>query len=370
MKKTGVSCLALLVLGGLLAACTPQPLRLGLVGPLSGPAAEVGGTVRNAVLLHFDDLNSRGGWQGRRLELTVIDDQNNPQVALEAFQSLRQQGINLILAPMQSGAAKPALDYANQNGMLVLSPTISAEQFSRLDDNFLRVITSNAAFGTFIAETILTSRGLTRPAILFDQGNSLFASAIIDSFEKSLGGPDKVVWKGGFSKDAKLRGADLIRQLQAGQADSLLLIASPLDAAEAVQQLRKAGSAVKVILVPWSLTPGFLTAAGQTAEGTLGTTFFVMDSKIPSLEAFRKAYEARYQTVPAWMGAYGLECAQVILQGLLAAGRDDPAAVKQAILKQKTFQGLDGPFDLDRFGDAVRPLYFYEVKGDRYVTAE
>src|ERR1700710_2117054 len=71
----------------LAAAATParaeDTIKIGVVSPLTGPAAESGGFMRNGIKLAVDAVNASGGVLGKQLETVVEDDQTtNPGAVL------------------------------------------------------------------------------------------------------------------------------------------------------------------------------------------------------------------------------------------------------------------------------------------------
>ena len=56
----------------------PEPLRLGVIGPFSGPSSDFGTPMLRGVQLAVDEINAVGGFLGRPIELLVRDDQATP----------------------------------------------------------------------------------------------------------------------------------------------------------------------------------------------------------------------------------------------------------------------------------------------------
>jgi branched-chain amino acid transport system substrate-binding protein len=64
------------------------PLRLGVIGPFTGPSADFGMPMQNGVRLAIDEINAVGGYLGRPIELVVKDDQASPSAGLAQSQAL------------------------------------------------------------------------------------------------------------------------------------------------------------------------------------------------------------------------------------------------------------------------------------------
>ena len=58
----------------------PAPIRIGVIGPFTGPSADFGLPMLNGVKMAVDEINAVGGYLGRSLELVIKDDQANPDI--------------------------------------------------------------------------------------------------------------------------------------------------------------------------------------------------------------------------------------------------------------------------------------------------
>src|SRR5690625_4820434 len=77
-----------LVIATVSVAKQPEPLRIGIVLSLSGPAAAFGIPERNAVQVLTEKINAEGGVNGRQIELFIYDDATNPTEAARGAQRL------------------------------------------------------------------------------------------------------------------------------------------------------------------------------------------------------------------------------------------------------------------------------------------
>jgi branched-chain amino acid transport system substrate-binding protein len=88
VKRAGIGAI---VLASLIAACgsgesttnepgasDTSPIRIGVVGPMTGLAAFVGKNMVEGIQLAIDDINGDGGLLGRRVEFVIRDDEFDP----------------------------------------------------------------------------------------------------------------------------------------------------------------------------------------------------------------------------------------------------------------------------------------------------
>ena len=90
-----------------------ETIKIGVVSPLTGPAAESGGFQRNGIKLAMDAINAKGGVLGRPLEAIIEDDQTTNPGAVLAFSRLagnaRHHRLHR-LDPFDAGATSMAPD--------------------------------------------------------------------------------------------------------------------------------------------------------------------------------------------------------------------------------------------------------------------
>ena len=67
---------------------TQTRILFGQSAALSGPTADLGNEMRRGILAAFEEVNRRGGVDGRRLELRSYDDRYEPEQAIANTQKL------------------------------------------------------------------------------------------------------------------------------------------------------------------------------------------------------------------------------------------------------------------------------------------
>src|SRR6187200_865707 len=82
-------------LGGSVAQ-TDKPWIVGEVAPLTGPVATVGTRLNKAVKMWADDVNAKGGINGRKIDLRTCNDENRPDKAVACTRDLIDQGAVII----------------------------------------------------------------------------------------------------------------------------------------------------------------------------------------------------------------------------------------------------------------------------------
>lgn len=86
-RKAAVVVVAVLSFSAM-PAMAEDPIRIGAVTSVTGPASYLGEPEKNALELMVEQVNQEGGVLGRPLELVLYDDATNPERARTMMQRL------------------------------------------------------------------------------------------------------------------------------------------------------------------------------------------------------------------------------------------------------------------------------------------
>jgi ABC-type branched-subunit amino acid transport system substrate-binding protein len=106
------------------AVALPAPAQdaytIGVSGALTGPGAGTYAPVIEAMRIYIDELNAKGGVNGRKINLVVQDDQANPQkAAAEAKKLITQDNVLMLINVSLSSTYAPILAEAGRAGVPV-----------------------------------------------------------------------------------------------------------------------------------------------------------------------------------------------------------------------------------------------------------
>lgn len=111
-KLIGSAALALSLLGATaLSALAQDTLKIGYVDPLSGGGASIGQIGMNQLNFIADEINAKGGVNGKKVEVVGYDNQTNPQVSLVQVQKAIDEGIKVIVQGNGSSVAVAVSDF-------------------------------------------------------------------------------------------------------------------------------------------------------------------------------------------------------------------------------------------------------------------
>ncbi|NCO51557.1 MAG: amino acid ABC transporter substrate-binding protein [Deltaproteobacteria bacterium] len=366
--RTIILCLVLPVL--LLGACQKkEPYPLGFVAGLSGRVADLGVAGRNGAQLAVEERNAAGGIKGRQVALVIRDDEQRPETARKVADELIAQNIELIIGPMTSSMAMAMLPQINASQSLLLSPTVTATDLTGKDDNFLRVVSDTSVYAVKSARYQFEKLGLRTFSVIYDADNAAYTESWAKDFQRTisnLGG--KILQVRSFRSGPNTVFLPLVKELLATGADSLLIISNAVDSALICQQIHKLAAGQIVAMSEWASTERFVELAGPAAEDAIVSQFLDRTNRSEAYLKFLDQYRRRFQQEPGFAGLAGYDAAKVALEALEIRGADQ--SLKQAIIAQKNFQGVQQRLTINRFGDADRNSFIARVHNGQYLPVE
>ncbi|HQR29262.1 MAG TPA: ABC transporter substrate-binding protein [Anaeromyxobacteraceae bacterium] len=352
----------------LLGACQREPIRVGGLFGLSGRNFDLGVSGRDGATLAVEDVNAAGGVSGRRLELVVRDDAQDPDTARRAIRELVDSGVVVVVGPMTSGMAEAVVPIANETHVLLVSPTTSAASLRGLDDWLVTLFPSVEQSAGTLVTRITGADGVLRLAVIHDLANRSFSGSWLEHVTRRVQASGGSVASVPFTSGPEARLGDVAERALSGSPGGVLVVAGALDSAAICQQIRKRDGKVRVYGTDWGFTAAALEHGGRTLEGAVFTYTVDPERHTQAFDRFVSSYRTRFSRPPDFAAAFAYESVQVAA----AALRTDPSrsGVRTAILRTGHFPGLQEDIRIDRFGDAGRRQFLMTVRDGRIVTLE
>ena len=351
----------------LLAGCgDKEPVRIGFLGGVSGRVADLGISGRNAAQLAVDLANQKGGIDGRKIELLVRDDEQNPDVARQRLKELADAKVAAVIGPMTSSIAVAVLPLIEQHKLLTISPTCTANELGGKDDHFLRVVDTARVYADLAARYQYQTQGLRKAVLIVDARNKAYSASWAGDFRRSFeaaGG--KVLAELSFSSgdDAGLAGlaADALKL----GPDGVVLIGNSVDAALLTQHLRRRAPDIKLGTAEWAATERYVELSGKAAEGVVMAQFFDRSSALPAYLDFRQKYRERFGEEPGFGSVTAYDAANVLIESMSRHPRLSP---REAVMAIRRFQGVQGSIQFDPNGDAARDVFVTVIREGKFVV--
>lgn len=344
------------------------PVRVGFLGGISGRVADLGMAGRDGAILAVEERNAAGGIGGRRIELLVQDDRQDPEAARNGMAALVEQGVVAIVGPMTSAMAVVAAPLADGARIPIISPSASTTTLTGRDDYFFRVYPDSSQETPQLARIATEKLGLRSVVIVTDRANAEYT----------------LNWSGWFAREFAARGGTVAAEIQftsspglnvtelaqsvlATPADALLLLTNSIDTALLVQKVRQLGSTAQILVSEWSTTEELLRLGGQAVNGILFLHTFNPRHSSPQYVRFRDAFERRFGYSVGFPAIKGYDAMQMLF---LALERRQGEDIKQALGQVEGFEGLQNHYRIDRFGDVHQQGFVMTIRNGAFVPAE
>ena len=344
----GVSALA----APALVARAADTIRIGVTSPETGAAAESGQFMRNGINLALDAINANGGVMGRRLEITVADDQTTNPGAVLAFSRLASDtGIVAFIGsirstqvqamapdvltvgkPMMIGGTDPRLTHQGNKWLFRCRPndtysakTIAAYGVQTLGHRKWALVYSTDAFGTGGDDALIGA--------LKDLG---ITPVLNQGYTNQQADFTPIVLK------IRQSGADLLSSYMTYETDLGVF----------ARQLRQLG-----VRTPWLGSPSIvdtsaLELAGPALYGSYGVADFAVDAS-PQSKAYADAYQKRFHKLPDNQSSWAYDAMNLLALAIGNAKSTAPEAIRDAMLGVQGYKGAEGTYDFDRYGDGL-----------------
>ena len=327
-------------------------LKIGVIGPFTGPSADFGVPMLNGIQLAVDEINAVGGYLGRKLEIVRKDDQANPDVGLAMSKELVNAKVAATIGFCNTGVAAKSLELYQTSKLPLIIPCATGSpltaKYPGPESYIFRTSAKDGIQAPFVVDDIL-KRGWNKVAIFAD--TSGYGEAGLKDVEQALAAKNiKPAYVARFALGVK----DLETELKAARAAGANVIFSYTVGAEnAVIANGKQTLGWKVPQVgAWPLSfPFFIDGAKEAANGALMAQTFIAEPSNSRRAAFLTSYARKFNVnkIPVPMAAaQGYDTVYILLHSLfnIRDGNFSGPAIKTALeSKIRTYYGVVATYE-------------------------
>ena len=317
--------------------------KIGGIGPITGPAAAYGESVKNSFELAAKEINEAGGINGYPVEIQFQDDEHDPEKSINAYNTLKDWGMQLLMGTVTSKPCIAVEAEAQADNMFLLTPSGSAVECIS-GDNAFRVCFADPAQGAKSAQYIGEHKLATKIGIIYDS-SSEYSDGIRASFvEEAANQGLEIVSSEAFTADTN---TDFSVQLDKAKEAGAELVFLPIYYQEASVILKQASDK--------EFAPIFFGCVGMDgilsvenfdtslAEGLMLLTPFSIDEE--GSKAYVEAYRAAYSIDPLQFGADcydGMYAIKAALEDANLTPEADASTICDAMKVSMTKITIDG----------------------------
>jgi branched-chain amino acid transport system substrate-binding protein len=172
-------------------ASAQQLVKIGHVGPVSGPNSHLGKDNENAARMAIDELNAKGftiNGQKVTLQLVAEDDGSDPKQGTAVAQKLVDAKVKGIIGHLNSGTTVPASKIYNDAGIPQISPATTATQYTKQRfPGAFRVVANDAKLGGTLGKYAVDTLKVKNIAVIDDR--TTYGQGVASEFLKGAKGP-------------------------------------------------------------------------------------------------------------------------------------------------------------------------------------
>lgn len=360
------------------AARAADPVKVGVVFPLSGGAGRQGQDVAHAVQTMAAMLNADGGVLGRPIELLIRDDESTPAVGVARANDLAAQGVTVVIEGWNSPVTLAMQPILARAGVLDITAISKADQILASASNPLaiRLNSSNAQDADVMAQYLATT--LKPKRIAFVTQNDAYGTGAQAGMEASLK-------KAGLSYEVAT-----VQKFPFAQTDFRVEVTSLKDARpDAVvsinanegaglpaflQQAAQAQLKAAMICSVGTVGPSVIETAGPAADGLVSADIYFPNAEPfasnPANQRFVAEMKKQWGHEPDKFEALGATALQVWAHAANTAKSLDRATVAGAIRGQTIPGTIFGAATFLPTGQMQSAYEVFTVKAGKIVVGQ
>ena len=346
-----------------------RTLTVGALLPLQGDSCNYGISAQIALQIAEADINKLFSDLGRSIRIRVVveDTQTDPDITLKALKELQAQGIRIMVGPEQSQSLANVHEYADQNGIILISCASTAPSLAIRNDTTFRLVPDDATLAHLLA-FLMQRDGIKVliPLARRDLWADGMLSATKSEFERGGGKMREAVrydpQTTNFSSYLNHLRSEVRSAVNGSSADYVAIYVSAFD--EIVTILSQASDDPVLSSVRWygnDLTNAAVSQNKTAAEFAFSVHFLspvIGGMGGPKYEQIKKAIFSETGREASSLVANDYDALWLITYTYLLAGSDDARAFKQAFpVVAGRYQGEFGRMALNEAGDLKNVPY-------------
>lgn len=376
--KTLVAGVALTL--GALSAFAADPIKIGSVLSVTGPAAFLGDPELKTLQMYVDDINKKGGVIGRPLQLVHYDDGSDASKANGFVKRLiEDDNVDVLVGGTTTGSTMSMVPLAEKANI----PFISLAGAVVIIEPVKKWVFKMPHTDRMAAEKVfedMKKRGISKVALLSESsgfGNSgkketegVAAKYGITLVANESYGPKDTDMSPQLTKIRTSPGVQAVFVFGLGQGPAIV-----------TKNYKQLGLDLPLYHAHGVASDEFIKLAGPAAEGVrLPAAGLLVADKLAANDpqkavalAYSKAYSAQWKTEVSTFGGHAYDGLMVAVDAIKRANSTDKAKVRDAIEATKGYVGTGGVVNMsatDHMGLDLSAFRMLEIKGGDWTLAK
>lgn len=345
--------LMIFVIAGLVAAnkdSARKPYLIGVFCSVTGPNAPLGTPERDTLVMLEEQINKKGGINGRPLKLIIEDDGSDNTSAVKAAKKLiEQDGVCALIGSSGTGPTMAVIPIAEASEVPHISMAAGAAITNPLKKWVFRTPqTDQLAIGKIL--DYLIEKKIHKVAIIYD--SNAYGSSGRDQLK--ILAPKyniTVVSEESFAtKDTDM--TVQLTKIRSTDAQAIICWGTNPAPAQVAKNIQQLGITLPLIMSHGVANKTFLDQSGDAANGILlPAGKLIVAAELPPSDPqrkllldYEKQFMAKYKRPADTFGGFAWDALGILVEALKVAG-DDRVKLRDAIEKTTNFAGVSGIFN-------------------------
>lgn len=376
-KKVATAALSAMVLASVMSGCggdkkndaaAGDTIKVGASFELTGNVANYGKAILSGAKMAIDEVNEKGGVNGKKLTLVESDNKSEPSESGNSVTKLvTQDKVVAIIGPATSGCVAASAPITTANKVPQIAPSATAPAIT-MDNGKVRDYMFRACFidpfqGQVMAQFADNTLKVKNVAILYDSSSD-YSKGLADVFQKTLeskGGA--VVAKEAFlSKDLDFKAA--LTKIKATNPEAIYVPGYYEEVSKIIKQAREIGINVPLLGSDGWESPKLADIAGKDAlHDCYYVSAFSAQDQDPSVQKFIKDYKAKYQKDPDIFAMQGYNAGLVLADALKRSNNATGEKLAKAIAETKDLPIASGKLTYDANHNPIMSALIISLDG-------
>jgi len=376
-------------------------IHIAFVGPLSGNLASEGKFLVKAVQLYLDNINSKGGVNGKQIVLDEYDDKNDEKIAApERAKEIARSDAVGVIGHYYTGPSVAGGKIYKQYGIPAITPSATGVAITQTNEWYFRTVFNDDLQGRFLANYI--KKVLQKNNVVIIQHNGGYGKGLVNVFQNTAQdlGMDVKQYSfdtfNGTEPSEKLEPS--LNQIQAAvneiktqSPDTFIFLAMFAPEGVRVVQALKDSNVKNPIIVPAAFASRFVDqfdgfakekmSPGYYADDIYISSQLIFDTANSQAQKFKEDYHKRYNENADVRAAFAYDAAMLLVkaieekkvQGKLSTLQEDRQKIRDYLASlndiKDAIEGATGFNYFDDHGNAQKPVVIGQFKGKNVISA-
>jgi branched-chain amino acid transport system substrate-binding protein len=291
---------------------------IGVTGTIAGPVKEM----MEGANAYIQSVNDRGGINGRKIELRVLDDKFDPKLAAENAEALiKNQHVFALFQSRGTPHTQAMLPILEANQVPLIAPSTGAMVFHKPVNHLLFNV--RPQYQAEVAKAIEHLDTIGLKDIGFLHVDDTFGLDGLEGFNQTMAArhltPTIITKFARVKPDYATVAASIVK----ANPKAVIIVSSSSNTIEVIKAIRAQGGKMQLLTLSNNSSQGFIKDLGEAGHGVIITQVTPPPHMISTTlgQEFRAAAKVTGATV-SYAAMEGFVGAKVLVEGLRRAGRN------------------------------------------------